>query len=56
MSESPCRTIRWWPIPLTETALMIAIVLVYVATGLLDPNHTYFRSWDSARTWSARSP
>lgn len=49
MSESRRRTIRWWPIPLTETALLMAIMLVYIATGLLDPNHTYFRSWDSAQ-------
>ena len=38
-----------WPVPLTETALLVAIALVYIACGLLDPNHTYFTNWqDSA--------
>ena len=49
MTQNPGRPGGWWPIPLTETALLAAIMLVYVATGLLDPNHTYFTNWqDSA--------
>ena len=49
MTQSPGRPGGWWPIPLTESALLAAIMLVYVATGLLDPNHTYFTNWqDSA--------
>ena len=40
---------KTWPVPLTESALFVAIALVYVACGLLDPNHTYFTNWqDSA--------
>ena len=37
-----------WPVPLTETSLLIAIVVVYIGTGLIDPNHSYFDNWDTS--------
>src|ERR1051325_3870708 len=35
-------------LPLNELALILAIVLVFVATGLADRNHTYFTNFDSS--------
>ena len=37
-----------WALPLNELALVLAIVLVFVATGLLDRNHTYFTNFESS--------
>lgn len=45
MTPSSGRLGGRWPLPLTETALLVAIFLVYVGTGLVDPNHTYFTNW-----------
>jgi ribose/xylose/arabinose/galactoside ABC-type transport system permease subunit len=36
------------PLPLNELALVLAICLVFVATGLLDRNHTYFTNFQSS--------
>ncbi|MBM3955377.1 MAG: ABC transporter permease [Planctomycetes bacterium] len=38
----------WLP-PRTELALLAAIVVVFVGTGWLDPNGTYFTSWAESR-------
>lgn len=38
-----------WRMPRHELALLAAIVLVYVGTGWLDPNHTYFANWAESR-------
>jgi len=38
-----------WRLPRHELALLAAIVLVYVGTGWLDPNHTYFGNWAESR-------
>src|SRR5262245_7291157 len=35
-------------IPLNELALVLSIVLVFVVTGLLDRNHTYFTNFDTS--------
>lgn len=35
-------------LPITELALLVAIALVFVATGLLDRNHTYFTNFESS--------
>ncbi len=48
MSAPSGRMLAWWPFPLTETAIFLAIVLVYLVTGALDPNHTYFNAWDAS--------
>ena len=37
-----------WALPLNELALVLAIVLVFVATGLTDRNHTYFTNFQSS--------
>ena len=37
-----------FPIPLNELALVIAIALVFVLTGLVDRNHTYFKNFDTS--------
>jgi ribose/xylose/arabinose/galactoside ABC-type transport system permease subunit len=34
-----------WAVPLQQIALLAAIVLVFVLTGLLDGNHTYFTNF-----------
>jgi ribose/xylose/arabinose/galactoside ABC-type transport system permease subunit len=38
-----------WRLPRHELALVAAIVAVFVATGWLDPNHTYFANWAESR-------
>ncbi len=48
MTESAARPRARWRLPLTEAALFVAICLVYVGTGLLDPNHTYFTNWQES--------
>ena len=35
-------------LPLTELALLLAIIVVFVATGLVDRNHTYFTNFQSS--------
>src|SRR5688572_21678815 len=35
-------------LPLNELALVLAIVIVFVVTGLLDRNHTYFTNFESS--------
>jgi ribose/xylose/arabinose/galactoside ABC-type transport system permease subunit len=37
-----------FPLPLNEVALVVAIALVFVLTGLVDRNHTYFKSFDAS--------
>jgi len=37
-----------WALPLNELALVLAIVLVFVATGLADRNHTYFTNFQAS--------
>lgn len=37
-----------FPIPLNELALVLAIALVFVLTGLVDRNHTYFKNFDTS--------
>lgn len=44
-----------WPIPLTETSLLIAICVVFVGTGLLDPNHSYFEEFQTSARIILRS-
>ena len=39
---------RQWAIPFHELALVLAIGLVFVATGLVDRNHTYFKNFDAS--------
>jgi ribose/xylose/arabinose/galactoside ABC-type transport system permease subunit len=48
MSSSNSRLPGRWSLPLNELALVLAIVLVFVATGLLDRNHTYFTNFESS--------
>jgi ribose/xylose/arabinose/galactoside ABC-type transport system permease subunit len=48
MSDSPSRLGGRAALPLNELALVIAIVLVFVVTGLLDRNHTYFTNFQSS--------
>jgi len=48
MNTSASGTGWRWPIPLTETSLLIAICVVYIGTGLLDPNHSYFDNWEAS--------
>src|ERR1051326_2094237 len=38
----------WAVLPLNELALVLAIGIVFVATGLADHNHTYFTNFDSS--------
>ncbi len=40
---------RGWRLPRHELALLAAVVLVFVGTGWLDPNHTYFAKWVESR-------
>jgi ribose/xylose/arabinose/galactoside ABC-type transport system permease subunit len=42
------RGARGWWLPFHEVALLAAIVLVFVVTGLVDPNHTYFSQFQSS--------
>src|SRR6187401_1438863 len=35
-------------LPLNEVALVLAIALVFVLTGLIDRNHTYFKNFDAS--------
>jgi ribose/xylose/arabinose/galactoside ABC-type transport system permease subunit len=37
-----------WALPLNELALVLAIALVFVLTGLIDRNHTYFTNFESS--------
>jgi len=39
---------RWSALPLNELALVLAIGIVFVATGLADRNHTYFTNFDTS--------
>jgi ribose/xylose/arabinose/galactoside ABC-type transport system permease subunit len=48
MSDPNSRPTSRWALPLNELALVLAIVLVFVATGLADRNHTYFTSFESS--------
>src|SRR6185503_4932814 len=48
MSDSPARLGGRSLIPLNELALVLAIVVVFVATGLIDRTHTYFTSFESS--------
>ncbi len=47
MNSSPARPGQW-ALPLNELALVLAIVLVFVATGLADRNHTYFTNFQAS--------
>ncbi|MGI9178439.1 MAG: ABC transporter permease [Pirellulales bacterium] len=38
-----------WRLPRHELALLVAMVVVFVITGWLDPNHTYFANWAESR-------
>jgi ribose/xylose/arabinose/galactoside ABC-type transport system permease subunit len=38
-----------WRLPRHELAILAAAVVVFVATGWLDPNHTYFANWAESR-------
>jgi ribose/xylose/arabinose/galactoside ABC-type transport system permease subunit len=38
-----------WRLPRHELALFAATVVVFVVTGWLDPNHTYFTTWAESR-------
>jgi len=40
---------RGWILPRHELALLAAIVVVFVGTGWLDPNGTYFNAWAESR-------
>ena len=40
---------RGWRLPRHELALLAATVAVFVVTGWLDPNHTYFANWAESR-------
>jgi len=40
---------RGWLLPRHELALLAAIVIVFVGTGWLDPNGTYFNAWPESR-------
>jgi ribose/xylose/arabinose/galactoside ABC-type transport system permease subunit len=46
--NSPSARPGQWALPLNELALVLAIVLVFVATGLADRNHTYFTNFQSS--------
>src|SRR5688572_12377583 len=48
MNDSPSRPGGRFSLPLNELALVLAIVLVFVATGLIDRNHTYFTNFESS--------
>ena len=47
--DAPGTATRGWRLPRHELALLAAIVLVFVVTGWLDPNHTYFTNWAESR-------
>jgi ribose/xylose/arabinose/galactoside ABC-type transport system permease subunit len=48
MSGPPSRSSGRTALPVTELALVLAILLVFVATGLLDRNHTYFTNFETS--------
>src|SRR5436190_17261285 len=48
MKDSSSRAGGRAALPLTELALVLAIVLVFVLTGLIDRNHTYFTNFQSS--------
>ena len=48
MTAPPKLPGRQWAIPFHELALVLAIGLVFVATGLVDRNHTYFKNFDAS--------
>jgi len=48
MTAPPTLPGRQWAIPFHELALVVAIGLVFVATGLLDRNHTYFTNFEAS--------
>src|SRR5262245_4062052 len=48
MNASPSRLGGRAALPLNELALVLAIVVVFVATGLIDRNHTYFTNFESS--------
>jgi hypothetical protein len=47
-SEASPRMLGRSALPLNELALVLAIALVFVVTGLLDRNHTYFTNFQSS--------
>jgi ribose/xylose/arabinose/galactoside ABC-type transport system permease subunit len=48
MTSPQSRLAGRWALPLNELALVLAIVIVFVATGLIDRNHTYFTNFQSS--------
>jgi ribose/xylose/arabinose/galactoside ABC-type transport system permease subunit len=48
MTAPPKLPGRQWAIPFHELALVLAIGLVFVATGLVDRNHTYFTNFEAS--------
>jgi ribose/xylose/arabinose/galactoside ABC-type transport system permease subunit len=48
MTAPPSPGSRPWAVPFHELALVLAIGLVFVATGLLDRNHTYFTNFEAS--------
>jgi ribose/xylose/arabinose/galactoside ABC-type transport system permease subunit len=47
-SEAYARMLGRSALPLNELALVLAITLVFVVTGLVDRNHTYFTNFESS--------
>jgi len=47
--NSPGNAGGGWRMPRHELAILAATVAVFVATGWLDPNHTYFANWAESR-------
>ncbi|MEX2174572.1 MAG: ABC transporter permease [Pirellulaceae bacterium] len=48
MKPPPSPAGRQWAVPFHELALVMAIGLVFMATGLLDSNHTYFTNFEAS--------
>lgn len=48
MTAPPSPNLRPWAVPFHELALVLAIGLVFVATGMLDRNHTYFTNFEAS--------
>src|SRR5438132_782711 len=48
MSDPSSRLLGRRSLPLNELALVLAIATVFVATGLIDRNHTYFTNFQSS--------
>jgi len=47
--NSPGNAGGGWRMPRHELTILAATVAVFVATGWLDPNHTYFANWAESR-------